>query len=198
MQQLDNGITQYSVRFWEIILIVIGAIALISLGLIGLGIKALNNAFDPARAEAIAKSFMDYKIPGAQGIVGFHIGAIKLAAVQSSTNPPDVILSISETPVKKEIGREDADLDVPFQIDFGGTFTAKTSRIDLRSLCGQTVPVTIATGEKTFTDQPGALPAVRYSAQATEADIEREVTLITTGNKAEEKAANVFSSLQCR
>ncbi|MCY7282685.1 MAG: hypothetical protein LH679_04420, partial [Cyanobacteria bacterium CAN_BIN43] len=52
--------TQYPVSIWEAIAIFAGAIFLISVGVAGLGLKTLNNAFNPKRAEAIAQSLIEY------------------------------------------------------------------------------------------------------------------------------------------
>ncbi len=107
-QSSTSEIPQYSVSVWEVILIAIGALILIGLGLFGLGVKVLNNAFNPLRAEKIAHSLIEYKIPGgSQGVFGINIGVAKLAWVRSTTNPPDVVLFVGKTPVNREANKTD-------------------------------------------------------------------------------------------
>lgn len=200
-QQLNDELTQYPVRVWEVILIVMGAITLIGAGLVGLVIKASTNALDPARAEAIAKSLINYKIPGgSQGIFGINIGSAKLAWVRSSTNPADVVLFIGKTPINKDTDDNDP------SDGFEGTpsnsadenFSITASHIENKELCGKTVPVTIEQGQQTLTNHPSPMPAIRYIASITENDIKRVVILTTNGENASSKAATVFNSLRCK
>jgi hypothetical protein len=198
--QFNNEITQYPVRVWEMILIVMGAIALIGAAVVGLGIKVLNNAYSPIRAEAIAKSLIDYRIPGgSQGVFGINIGSAKLAWVQSNTNPPDVILFVGRAPVNKETDQSQANrgFDQPPTSTAEEQFTVTNSRVENRYFCGSTVPVTIETGQQTLTDNSSTIPAIRYTVRTTENNFERIVVLVANGNNASEKADNVFNSLRC-
>ncbi len=194
----------YSVSIWELMLILFGAIALIGAGLIGLGIKVLNNAFDPMRAEAIAHSLVDYDIPGgSQGIFGINIGSAKLAWVRSNTTPPDVILFVGKTPINKEAGQSERrdvkrDFETPPSDTVTIQFTVTDSKVETKSFCGKPVDVTVETGEQSFGDPGLSLPATRYFASTTEADVERLVILTANGKDAPEKAAAVFRSLQCK
>jgi hypothetical protein len=200
-QQLNSEITQYPVRVWEVILILMGAIALIGAGLLGLGIKVLSNAYDPARAEAIAKSLIDYKITdGAQGVFGINIGSAKFAWVRSSNNPPDVVLFVAKTPINKETDQNELNrgFENPPSENLAQDFTVNTSRIENKAFCGKSVPITIEEGQQTFIDQPSPLPGIRYTARLTEDNVERIVILTTTGENAQQKAVTVFNSLQCK
>ena len=109
--------TPYPVSVWEGIAIALGAIALGITALIGLGAKAARNTLDPQRAEAIARSLMEYEIPGgSHGVVGINIGGLKAAVIHSSSygpglardgkqgdyKPPEVELLIAEDPVVKD------------------------------------------------------------------------------------------------
>jgi len=77
---------QYPVTIWEAIAIVIGAVLLVSMGLIGLMYKFFSNAADPQRASQIASSLMDYQLPeNAQGVFGANLGGAKVAIVSSSS-----------------------------------------------------------------------------------------------------------------
>jgi len=197
-------IPPYPVRVWEVILIVLGAIALISLGMVGLGIKLLNHAFEPWRAELIARSLMDYTIPGgSQGVFGVNLGGVKLASVRSVTEPPDIILLVGKTPITKDAGeaelREAGDdlPPTPTNAPDDG-FVPSTSRTETKSFCGKSTPVAIETGQQTLGNQPLPLSAIRYTVKLTEENTERLVVLTVNGANAEKKATVVFNSLKCK
>lgn len=74
--------------------IALGGLLVLVGGIVGLGDKAIRNATDPARAEAIARSIMDYHIPGqVKGLFGINIGSVKMGVVTNA--PPDVSSSAS-------------------------------------------------------------------------------------------------------
>ncbi len=202
-QQLNNETTQYPVRVWEVILIVMGAIALIGAGLIGLAMEASTNALDPKRAEAIAKSLIDYKIPsGSQGVFGINIGSAKLAWVRSSTNPPDVLLFVGKTPIAKETDKN------TFSQDFEDTasssnnvdqqFTVTAYSTENKEFCSKIVPDKVEEGQQTYSNQPSPVPAIRYTASLAEGNSQRVVILIANGGNAREKATAIFNSLYCK
>ncbi len=199
----NNEIPNYPVSVWEGILITMGAIVLTGVGLAGLGVKVLNNAFDPMRAEAIARSLIDYKIPGgSRGVFGINIGSAKLAWVQSKTMPPDVILFVGKTPINKDVeaNRRDLmqDFETPPTEDANQVFTENTARIENRKLCGNPVQVTISEGQQTFSGVSTPVPAIRYTASTTQENIEQLVIVTANGAQAADKAETVFQSLQCK
>jgi hypothetical protein len=199
----NNEISNYSVSVWEGILIAIGAIALTGVGLAGLGFKVLNNAFDPTRAEAIAHSLIDYRIPGgSRGVFGINIGSAKFAWVHSTTTPPDVILFVGRTPINKDVeaNRRDLmqDFETPPTDDANQVFTETTSRVEDRKLCDSPVQVTISEGQQSFGSSLSSLPAVRYTVSLTQENVEQLVIVTANGSQAAEKAETVFQSLQCR
>lgn len=200
-RQLNREICQYPVRVWEVVLIVMAAIGLISAGLVGLVMKALNNAFDPTRAEAIAHSLIEYQIPGgSQGIFGVNVGSAKLAWVRSTTNPPDVILFVGKTPLNKDADNNEFNdtLENTPSGSVDENFTVTASRVENKLFCGQSVPVTIEQGEQTLSNQPSPLPAIRYIASRTKGDTKQVVILTTNGKNAKGKATAVFNSLRCK
>lgn len=203
-QESISLIPQYPVRIWEVILIALGAIGLVGVAGLGLGIKAINNAFDPQRAEIVAKSLMDYDIPqGSEGVFGIKIGGAKFAWVRSKTKPPDVTLFVGTTPITKETDESDKRalweyFQNPPSDQVQEQFTAMATRSEYKTLCGQTVPVTIEAGQQGFSNQPTSMPAIRYTASVVMDETERLVILTTNGQNAEAKAAQVFNSLNCK
>lgn len=205
-QQADNPddlVPRYPVRLFEVIVITLGAIAIVGIGITGLGIKILDNAFNPRRAEAIAKSLINYTIPGrSQGVFGINIGSAKFAWIRSVADPPDVILFIGESPANQEgDDAESNELDQEFKRfpseAVAQEFVATTSRTETKTFCGKTVPVTIQEGQQTFGDA-APQPAIQYIARVTESGIERVAILITSGRDAQAKAIAIFNSFRCQ
>jgi hypothetical protein len=199
----NNEIPRYSVSLWEGALIVMGAIGLVGVALAGLGVKVLSNAFDPIRAEAIARSLIDYRIPsGSQGIFGINIGSAKLAWVRSQANPPDVILFVGRTPLDKDNDGDQQnlrqDFETPPSEDARQSFQVDSATTENRLLCGKTIPVQIAQGQQTFGDSSAPVPAIRYTATIPGNSTEKVVILTTNGKDAKQKAEIIFQSLKCR
>lgn len=203
-QTTRREIPCYPVSLWEFLLITLGALGLIGLGTVGLGLKMLNNAFSPWRAEMIARSLIDYKIPGgSEGVFGVNVGGAKLASVRSQTTPPDVVLLVSKTPLNKDAGSDEQqaleqDLEARNAETTSNNFVVTASRTDNRLFCRQMVAVTIETGQQTFNEYPIPLPAVRYTAKASDATAQRLAILTVNGLDAEQKADQVFRTLECK
>jgi hypothetical protein len=200
----NNEIPHYPVSVWETILIVMGAITLIAAGMIGLGIKVLNNAFDPVQAEAIARSLLDYKIPGgSQGVFGINIGSAKLAWVRSTTSPADVLLFVGKTPLNKEVEQEAQqelrrDFENPPSDEANQPFEVLESHTERRLFCGTTILITVEVGRQTLDEFSAPVPAVRYIASRKEGPVERLVILTVNGKNSDKKADEIFSSLRCK
>ncbi|MEA5572009.1 hypothetical protein [Calothrix sp. UHCC 0171] len=196
---LTNSIPEYPVRFWEIILIIMGAFGLLGSAVIGLGSKVIKNMFTPARAEAIAQSLFDYQIPGsAQGVVGVNFGAKKIAIISSQNNPPDITLFVSKAPIEQIKEEDSLNLDITLQEVYQGSFIVTSTKIENQELCGKSVPVSIQVGKHLLGEPSQPIDGIRYMAKITDNGVERKVNIITNGENAQEKAAKVFHSLECR
>ena len=203
LDNADSSIPHYPVRLLEAVLITLGAIAIVGTGLVGLGIKILDNAFDPKRSEAIARSLIAYTIPSeSQGVFGINIGGAKIAWVRSVSDPPDVLLFIGEIPLNKEADEADREaLDQEFTSFPSDTtaqeFVATAARTETKLFCGKPIPVTIEQGQQMFSTTPPR-SAMRYTARVAENDIERVAILTTTGSDAQAKAIAIFNSFHCQ
>lgn len=226
MEDSSQSSIQYRVSIWEGIAIFAGAILLVAIGLVGLGIKAMNNAFDPKRAEAIAHSMISYEIPGgSKGLFGTNIGGGKIAVVVGSTvlpvsanpsaNPstsgnvpiPEIELLVARIPVDEKTDppqSEDPVDNTPFFPGFSfsyqteGAFQVTRTRTENRLFCGSIASVTIQEGNLTLPDQPAPVSAVRYE---TKVDLNADTHLVilsTVGQNAETSASTVFRSLKCK
>ncbi|NJR38245.1 MAG: hypothetical protein HC781_04550 [Leptolyngbyaceae cyanobacterium CSU_1_4] len=207
--------TQSSVSIWEAIAIFAGAIFLISVGVVGLGLKTLNNAFDPKRAEAIAQSLIEYKIPGgAEGTFGTNLGGAKVAVVastrklpglQSQVLPPSEIeLFIARIPINEvsSVGAEEEFNNeffpgFSFSSQVEAAFKPVTSRTENREFCGIPTRVTIQEGALVLSEH-SPIPAVQYQARVVK-NAERNIAVLSAaGQNAKGNAALVFRSLKCK
>ncbi|MBW4513653.1 MAG: hypothetical protein KME11_00330 [Timaviella obliquedivisa GSE-PSE-MK23-08B] len=207
--------TPYSVSIWEAIAIFAGAIFLISVGVVGLGLKTLNNAFDPKRAEAIAQSLIAYKIPGgSEGTFGTNLGGAKVAVVASARKlpglqsqvlpPPEIELFIARIPIN-EVTTEDAEEELNNEFFPGFSFSSQveaafkpiTSRTENQAFCGVLTQVTIQEGSLVLSEQM-PIPAVQYQVRVVK-NAERNIAVLSAaGQNAKGNAAMVFRSLKCK
>jgi hypothetical protein len=209
--------TQYSVSIWEAIAIFAGAVFLLAVGVAGLGLKTLNNAFDPQRAEAIAQSLAEYNIPGgSQGTFGTNLGGAKVAVITSTRKlpsprsdilpPSEIELFIARIPINEVTNAVDSEEDPNNEFFPGFSFSSQAesafqpinSRTESRKFCGVPTDVTIQEGSLVLSDQVPPIPAVQYQARVVN-DAERNVAVLSAaGQSAKENAAKVFESLKCK
>jgi hypothetical protein len=167
MSEQPKYATPYRVSIWEGIAIGTGAIFLGLVGLAGLASKALDNAYQPQRAEAIARSLIDYDIPGGSiGKFGANIGGAKIAVVSSRRYPAGITptpaiaapsqleLFIAQIPdQEKGVPETEEDIDnndffpgFSFSYQDPTHFQIQTTRRETKTLCQQPLPITIHTG----------------------------------------------------
>jgi hypothetical protein len=210
----DSQEPQYRVSIWEVIAITGGAILLVVAGLLGLGMKALGNAFDPHRAEAIAHSLMRYDIAGgSKGFFGTNIGGGKMAVVASTTpaapnqSAPAVELFFARMPISEEPKTEGEPTSDPqpknelfsgfsFSYQDPAAFAIKTAQVEQKPFCGMITPVEVQTGILTLASG-NTLPAVKYEIKRLLDDDNHIVVISALGDRATEQATHVFDSLGC-
>lgn len=188
------------VKLLDWVMIIGGAIALVTTGIIGLGIKAYNNALDPERAEAVAKSIIDYRIPsGSQGKFGIKFAGIKLAIVHSKTSPPDVEIFVMQTPLNRDTQNQENIERLRTPIEAAPTeFEISSSYNQSLKFCNQPLSVTIDEGHYTLEDQSSSIPAVQYSASTIINNERLVVEVQALGKNAKQKALAVFKSIKCK
>jgi len=210
------SIPQYRVSIWEGIAIAAGAVLLVAVGLAGLSVKALNNAFDSNRAEAIARSMADYQMPnGSKGLFGTNIGGGRMAVISSTTLVntassgdavilPEVELTIARVPaqtgtdVEEEWGNESLFSGFSFSNQTADAFQVKTTHMETRSFCGTIAQVRVDEGSLTLAHQTPPVPAVRYQTQVMLNQDNRIAIVSTIGQEATVNAAIVFDSIKCK
>lgn len=212
-----TSLTQYPVSIWEAIAIFAGAIFLVAVGVAGLGLKTLNNAFDSNRAEAIAQSLIRYNIPGgSEGTFGTNLGGAKVAVVSSTRKlpilesevlpPSEIELFIARIPINEVTSAVGSEEEFNNEFFPGFSFSSQveaafkpiTSRTENREFCGVLTQVIIQEGSLVLSDRTPPIPAVQYQARAIK-NAERNVAVLSAaGENAKENAAKVFKSLECK
>ncbi|MCU0523992.1 MAG: hypothetical protein MUF72_04110 [Elainella sp. Prado103] len=221
MEEFSELEFEHEVSVWEGIAITGGAVLIVAAGLIGLGVKALGNAFDADRAEAIAQSLMNYEIPGgSQGFFGTNIGGGKMAVVASTDLLPipaevapipivELFLARMPLPAVTELetatGTEaspvaDNGLFAGFSFSYPdpAAFQVETERIDQKLLCESLVPVTIQQGRLTLQPEVAPVPAIRYEVKRPSEAESNLVVISAVGEAAADRAEQVFNSLVCQ
>lgn len=219
MNDFSETQTEYQVSIWEGMAIAAGAVLIVAAGLAGLGVKALGNAFDAERAEAIARSLMSYEIPGgSRGFFGANIGGGKMAVVASTAtvtqpgvpqSPPAVELFLAQVPLTEETKTEDGADATPqpenelfsgfsFSYQDPATFQITNQRVEQKLFCGATTPVEIQQGNLTVVDGFPPVPAIKYEVRRP-LETENQVVVISAlGNNAPQQIDQVFGSLACK
>jgi hypothetical protein len=220
MEDLSEPQEQYPVSVWEGIAIVGGAILLVAAGLAGLGVKALGNAFDSQRAEAIAQSLMTYDIAGgSRGLFGANIGGGKMAVIssvatvapaqaQAVSQLPAVELFLARMPLPEETETEGEPTPSPeaenqlfsgfsFSYQDPAAFQISMSQVEQKLFCGEVTPVEIQQGALTVVEDAAPVPAIKYEVKRVLDADSQIVTISALGDRAAERAAEVFDSLVC-
>lgn len=216
MEDFSDDLVQYPVSIWEGIAIVGGAILLVATGLAGLGVKALGNAFDSPRAEAIARSLMTYDIPGgSKGFFGTNIGSGKMAVVTSNQmvsleaqQTPAIELFTARMPLNRETDTEAKSVPTPqpenelfsgfsFSYQDPTAFQVSQAEVEQKLFCGALTPVEIQQGVLTIASGTAPVAAVKYEVKRVLDDESHIVVISALGDQATTQAAAVFDSLQC-
>jgi hypothetical protein len=198
--QLKN--VRYPVSLWEIAAVFLSAIALITTGTIGLGLKFTNNAFKPDRAKLFADNIIDYQFPRrSQGVLGFKIAGAEVALISDGNKKPDLQLFAARIINDNQMNEDDINqvLDGAF-LGEEDNFVVNSSRLENKNLCKLPTAIAIKEGQlqRTTTDSSASKFAVTYKGSVV---VERHryfVAILSNGKNAREDAANLFNSLQCK
>ncbi|WP_416676188.1 hypothetical protein [Egbenema bharatensis] len=209
----------YPVTLWETIGIIMGAIVLVVIGVAGLGVKAVQNAYEPERAEAIAHSLITYDLRDGRGQFGTNVGGARIAVISSNEPPAEISpslrnqaeslphsieLLVARIPVSQESESLELEADIShgffsgfsFLHQVDGVFEVTTQRTEYREFCGGLSPVILQRGVLTLPDQ-STLPAVRYGVEA-KRETDHYIAIITAvGQNASSNAIELFRSIRC-
>jgi hypothetical protein len=215
-------IPQYRVSIWEGIAIAAGAVMIVGVGVAGLGVKALNNAFNPQRAEAIAHSMADFAIPGgSRGLFGTNVGGGRMAVIGSQSTltlaanetadistMPEVELLIAQMPTQQDPETDTTEWGTDlffsgfsFSNQTADAFKVTATRTEELAFCGAIAPVKVEEGTLLTSAQASAqsaIPAIRYEAKVSLNNEDHIAIVSAAGQRAQEKAAQAFQSIQCK
>lgn len=188
---------------WKWVGLGCGGMLLVCIGL-GVGFIYLAQRYfsvDSQKAEETAQSIMDYKIPGgSRGLMEMNIAGMKFVGVTSASNPDEIMLMIGQMPdgLSTDTAQFNKSFEESFKQQTGQQFQSSKERQEAKTLCGQTVNVTIAEGEIMSWRQGSNVPAVSYQALVNHKDRLLLVQLTTSGTEAQSNAVEVFNSLKCK
>jgi hypothetical protein len=223
MDDFSESQVPYKVSIWEGLAVVGGAMLIIATGLAGLGLKALGNAFNPQRAEAIAQSVIGYQIPGgSQGFFGANIGGGKIAVVTSTATvtvpspqagEPQFISTVelffAQMPLEEAKSEDGAAAVVPppenelfsgfsFAFQDPAQFQIQQAQTEQKAFCGTVVSVEMEQGQLTLNEGSTPIPAVKYELKRVLETQSQVIVISTVGDQAKAKADQVFASLSCK
>ena len=184
---------------WEVLVTVVGAIVIISAGVLGLGAKFMIHASEDRRAQSIANNIMGYQIPGgARGQFGINLAGAKVAVL--GNRQQGVKLLVARVPINEGTDKREIEqaLENAFLSRVEAAFAESSSRTETRSLCGSKVPVLVTEGQLTAPDSADSAPAIQYKSSATIADRRYVVRLVVRGQNARSRAEKIFESLSCK
>jgi hypothetical protein len=191
--------SDYRVNLWEWLGVTLGGLGLIGVALLGLGRQFWRNMQDSARAELIAQQIVQYEIPGgSQGVISLRIGAEAFALVTSRQSPPQIMLLVTQSPLKQGEEQESFVDELDLQGAVMGAWQTVRVTQQEQVVCGQRRPVLVRTGDYWVQGQSTAQPAMEYVVQQVVNQTERKVQLVTTGPDAAAQAQQVLQSLRCR
>lgn len=212
MTNPERSPSSKSINIWKWVGLGCGGALLLAIAAIGgfayfvarnLGISA-----NPQKVEESARQLFDYNIPGGStGLFKMNMMGIEFALIADTNAQPEVLVSMGSIP--PEISEEDPqvgeslleELKEPLEQSINNktsqTFKFTEEKTEEKSLCEQTVSVTVREGTMSDSDSEG-VPAINYLAVVNYNNSERFVSLITTGTQAKETAQTVFDSLKCK
>ncbi|HLO89498.1 MAG TPA: hypothetical protein VK203_31435 [Nostocaceae cyanobacterium] len=195
--------TKKSGNVWKWVGIGCGGALVIGIGLLAALVytvqKTLNLSLDPQKAEEIAKSIVDYEIPGgSRGLVALDIQGMKIAGVASASDAQAVMLMVLQAPNQGNLSSEELQesIEQSRKNQNTGQFESKSKRQEKKQLCGQNTSITISEGE--LTNTLTRIPAITYEANINHEGKVLYIYLQTSGEKAQDDANQVFNSLKCK
>lgn len=203
MFQPEPNEAKKSSSVWKWIGLGCGGMLLVFIGL-GVGLIYFAQQYfslDPKKAEQTAQSMMDYKIPGgSRGLITMNIAGMQMVGVASASNPEEIMLMMGQMPetLSADATELNNSLESSIEQQTGQRFESSKERQESKTLCGQTVNVTISEGKMTALGKGFNVPAVSYQAFVNHKNRLLFVQLTTSGQDAQAKAVEVFNSLQCK
>jgi hypothetical protein len=199
-QVLSLKTSKYKVTLLEIIAVFFGAIFLVMIGISGLVIQFTTNAFKPQRAEAIARSIMNYSFPeGSQGVLGLNLAGAQIALITSNGDNPDIRLLVARVVIDSQTDKRQVEqiLDSTFLGD-RDNFQVSTSRTESKKLCGSPTLVTVEEGVIKSSEDTTTQFTISYKTSVAIGKNRYFVIVLANGADGLQKAETVFNSLRCK
>lgn len=191
---------------WKWIAIGCGGTTLLGIiviaGLIFALSRNINVSLSPEKAQENVRNLFDYEIPGGdRGVIALNMFGIEMSQVSDLATPSSVFLTVGQVPF--EWGEEEREafqegFEEPFFSQETIEYNITSERKEEKNLCEQMVNVSVSEGTMTVGDNAVTLPAIAYTATVNYNDVERFVSLVSNGDRANETIESVFNSLDCK
>jgi hypothetical protein len=196
-----SGIPNERIKKREILLVGLGGGLIIAFALYELANQFLSKIENPEQAEAIVEQVVEFQMPGgSQGLKSFKTNTEAFALVGNRTNPPSLLLLVSQVPIKatptEEAPNLADELDIPSAL-VGSWRSVKTTTENKR-FCDQTVVVTMRQGNYRLLESPQKLVKMReYMFIYPKKTVQTSLQLFAIGPEAAQQIDAVFQSFKC-
>jgi hypothetical protein len=153
----------------------------------------------PENVQADGDALFTYALPGeSQGIFNMKLFGMQVTQIASTDSPPSVLLTMGKLPGYLQNSSDQKTLVESFQDDMAvrGNYQLTAERIEERTLCGQPVSVSIQSGS--FQDGETTHSATSFLTLVDYNNTTRFAWILAHGDTAEQKADQVFESLDCQ
>jgi hypothetical protein len=182
-------------------LVGLGGGLIIAFALYELANQFFGKIQNPEQAEAIVEQVVEFQMPGgSQGLKSFKTNTEAFALVGNRTNPPSLLLLVSQVPIKatptEEAPNLADELDIPSAL-VGSWRSVKTTTENKR-FCDQTVAVTMRQGNYRLLESPQKLVKMReYMFIYPKKTVQTSLQLFAIGPEAAQQIDAVFQSFKC-
>ncbi|NEO27056.1 MAG: hypothetical protein F6K03_09210 [Kamptonema sp. SIO4C4] len=160
-------------------------------------------SIEPSEAKKKVQSLFSYEIPGGdQGYMTMTLFGFEMSQVTSTTDPPNVLLTVSQIPQEIEKSQHQQLQEQYHQTiadQVGTTYTFTTARQMDSTLCEQPVTIIIQEGTVNAPEFADPQPAITYSTILDNYQgSDRYVSIFAHGQQPEQLAQTVYNSLDCK
>ncbi|MEB3291227.1 MAG: hypothetical protein VKI82_15020 [Leptolyngbya sp.] len=160
--------------------------------------RAMQFAFGPDGVNTDETPFT-YTLPGeSEGVLDMTMFGMRIVQITSTNQPPSAMLTMGRLPGYLQSSADQASFIESFQEGMIGdeNYQLSPPRTEERTLCGQTVPVVVQTGQ--LHQDETTYAATSLMAAVDHNDRTQFVWILAHGDQAEATLSQVFDSLDCR
>jgi hypothetical protein len=197
-----QGLPNYKVKLWEVVGVGILGILLVALALLEVVNQFFTKIQNPAQAESIARTVVDYQLPGGnQGLKSFETKAESFALVGNRRNPPDLLMLVTQALIEPDRVENQRPFTEELDITTAlvGSWRKAKQSTQQKQFCGQRVSVTVRQGSYLLVESPRQSVAMtEYLVMHNRKKSQTSIQLFAIGPQAAAELDQVLQSLKCR